>query len=64
MTQPLNERILPDDYPVYAGYLYVVDGTVITADYTMTVKRLKMHHNASTVTDCDIKGRNLWDRMV
>lgn len=53
----LNERVLPDDYPVYAGYLYVADGNVIESDIEGTVKRLKACLSAAVITNCDIYGR-------
>jgi hypothetical protein len=54
----LNERVLPDDYPIYGDYLYVVDGKVYKSDYhDVTVRHLKHYLNAKEVRSCDIFGR-------
>lgn len=54
----LNEPILSDDYPVYAGYLYVADGKVIESDWhNTTVGRLKKLVGAQEIRRCDIFGR-------
>lgn len=37
----LNEKELPNDYPVYYGYLYRVDGKLIESDVRGTVATLK-----------------------
>lgn len=57
----LDEPELADDYPVFAGYLYVIDGAVIESDITGTVRDLKRDTQAKSVTRCDIIGRS---RMV
>lgn len=36
-----TKEILSDDYPIYMGYVYVVDGKVIESDITGTVKDFK-----------------------
>lgn len=60
----LNEKLLPDDYPVYANYLYVCDGKVIRCDlFEGTVQDLKndlrSHYklDALEIMNCDINGR-------
>ena len=54
----LDEPILDDDYPVYAGYLYVVDGKVVVSDWhEITVRELKLRLKANEVRKCDIAGR-------
>lgn len=56
--RPLDEPILPDDYPVYGGYLYVVDGEVISSDWHgATVGFLKHQIGATEIRRCDIIGR-------
>lgn len=57
----LDEPILPDSYPVYAGQLYVADGRVIESPATGTVADLKQDDeiNAWEVRRCDIAGRGL-----
>lgn len=57
----LDEPVLPDEYPVYAGYLYVADGKVISSNWhEITVRELKRHLGASEIRSCDITGRDLW----
>lgn len=64
-TTELNERELEDDYPLHAGYLYVVNGKVWRAPYSMMVGILKHKMpNFTSIKSCDIKGRNLWHEMV
>lgn len=59
----LNEKELPDDYPVDWGYLYVCDGKVRSCDIKGTVKDLKddlksfYKIDAKVITNCDIEGR-------
>lgn len=59
----LNEPVLEDDYPVHAGYFYVVDDRVICSDIKGTVLHLKADVrsyyklSASVVKRCDIQGR-------
>ena len=61
----LNERVLPDNYPVYGGYFYVCDGEVITSDVFGKVsdlkKDLRSHYKleAKEITNCDIVGRGM-----
>lgn len=58
MEDDLNEPILPDDYPIYADYLYVADGKVVRSDFHgVTAKRFKMYLGASELRRCDIYGR-------
>jgi hypothetical protein len=53
----LDEPILADDYPVYAGYAYVADGKPISSDIEGTVARLKVVTGATEIRRCDIFGR-------
>ena len=54
----LDEPVLPDDYPVYGDYWYVVDGKPIRSNWHgVTVGRLKYHMKAQEVRRCDIVGR-------
>lgn len=62
--EPYNEHELPDDYPVYADYLYVADDKIYRCDWhDITVGRLKAAENFKSFKNCDIAGRNLWDQM-
>jgi hypothetical protein len=54
-----NEPVLGDDYPVFAGYLYVVDGEVVSSHIEGNVKRLKAALKAKEVRRCDIVARGL-----
>lgn len=53
------ERELEDDYPVYAGYWYVVDGEPKRSPINGKATDLKAHLTAAVITSCDIHGRNL-----
>jgi hypothetical protein len=54
----LNEPLLPDDCPVYADYLYVVDGVPVRSDWHgITVAQFKSYMRAGEVRRCDIAGR-------
>ena len=55
----LDERILDDDYPVYAGYAYVADGKPIISDVFGEVRHLKHDTGATEIKNCDIVGRGL-----
>jgi hypothetical protein len=62
MSRELNEPILPDDYPVYGGYLYVVDGKVFRSDWDcITVRRLKLALGVKEIRRCDMVGRGYFD---
>jgi hypothetical protein len=62
--KPLNERELEDDYPLHAGYLYVVKTDVWRCPYPMTVGELKKHEGFDSVKNYDIKGRNIWHLAI
>lgn len=59
----LEERILPDDYPVFCDYLYVVNNKVIRSDVQGTIRDLKRDLRShfkievSDIYSCDIEGR-------
>lgn len=56
----LKEDILPNDYPIYADYWYVLDGYPIISDYhNITVKEFKHYTGAKEIRRCDIIGRKL-----
>jgi len=55
----LKEPVLDDDYPVYVGYAYVVDGKPILSLIEGTVQRLKHSLKATEIRRCDLVGRNL-----
>lgn len=57
MTE-LNEPVLADDYPIYADYLYVVDGEVYLSDWHgITAAELRRELGAAEIRSCDIFGR-------
>lgn len=59
MPRELNEPELPDDYPIYAGYAYVVDGRQISSNYhDITARELKLRMKAEKVCRCDLAGRH------
>ena len=60
----LDEKVLPDDYPVYGDYLYVCDGKVVRCDLMRgTVRDLKKDLRsyykleALEIKSCDVIGR-------
>lgn len=57
-----SENVLPDDYPVYPGYLYIMDGYIVEAPSRGTVATLKgigirEEGKGEEVRRCDISGR-------
>lgn len=58
----LNEPVLSDDYPIYGGYFYVVDGKVIVSDWHgITAGQLKLRMKANEVRRCDARQtRTVW----
>jgi hypothetical protein len=64
----LCEPLLQDDYPIHAGYLYVVDDRPFRSPITGTVAQLRKllaengHEYGATceIRRCDISGRDLW----
>ena len=60
MNNDFNEPVLPDDYPVYGGYRYVLDGNPARSNYhDITVARLKRYTGAKEVRRCDAVKRGL-----
>lgn len=57
------ERELEDDYPIYPGYLYIVDDQVYRHNYPPTTAGV-MRKQFKSVKNCDIAERNLWKEMV
>jgi len=55
----LKERVLPDDYPVYAGYIYVLDGVPRNSWVQGAVRDLRRDTGATEVKSCDLVGREL-----
>lgn len=53
----LNENVLPNDYSVYPGYLYVCDGEVVRCNIEGTVSDLKFYTGSKEIKNCDIFGR-------
>lgn len=66
MAQPAKERELPPNYPMYYGYLYVIDGEVVQYSGEHMVVGLYRQRNpkVKSVKNCDISGRNLWHLMI
>lgn len=53
-----NEDVLPDDYPIYASYLYIADGDLYRSDYHgITVAELKLREGFKEVRRCNIQAR-------
>lgn len=54
-----KEHELEDDYPVYPGYYYVLDGREYISGSSMTVKELKETMGVQSVKSCDMVERDL-----
>lgn len=60
MNRPLNEPELPDNYPIYGGYWYLVDGKPYLSDWHgITANELKKRLKAKEIKRCDAIGRKL-----
>lgn len=59
MTNFDNEQVLEDDYPVYDGYWYVLDGQPRQSMLIGTVADLKRRTGTQEVRSCNLVGRNL-----
>lgn len=57
-----GEDLLNDDYPVYYGYAYVVDGRVIASNVEGTVRRLRLALQADGGIANEIRRCNLAER--
>lgn len=55
----LNEPLLEDNYLVFEGYWYVIDGTPTTCPQRCKVKDLKESFKATEIRRCDIVARGL-----
>lgn len=60
----INERELPNQYPIHAGYLYVMNGKVMRSPFTISAGELKERCGFDSIKNCDIGGRNLWHLAV
>jgi hypothetical protein len=50
-----NEPILDDNYPIYADYWYVLDGTPVRSDYhDITAREFKLRMKAKEIRRCNI----------
>lgn len=55
-----KEPILPDDYPIYAGYWYLFDGEPGRSNFhDITVAELKRYSGAKEIRRCDAVERGL-----
>jgi len=53
-----SETVLPDDYPVYGNFAYIIDSKKIVSSWINgTVKDLKKEYNATEVRRCEIFAR-------
>ena len=58
----MDEQVLDDDYPVYYGYWYVVDGVPTQCELSgghATVFELRIALNAREVRRCDLRARGM-----
>lgn len=59
-----TEHVLPDDYPIHTGFLYLCNGNPFQSNLSTTVKGLKARWQSDVeleIRKCDISKRNLWD---
>ena len=59
MTIYASEKLLPDDYPIYVGYYYLVDGEVKISNIHSTVGELKSVALAKEIRSCSLVDRNI-----
>jgi hypothetical protein len=53
-----NEDLLPDDYPIYGDYIYVVDGKPYRSDWHgITARELRLRLKASEIRRCNLVAR-------
>lgn len=54
-----DERVLPDDYPIYGDYFYLADGKVYRSDWHgVTVAELKTREGFKEVRRCNWRRYN------
>jgi hypothetical protein len=58
-----NEKILPDNYPVYWDYCYICDGKVIRSDIQGTVADLKKDLRSQGYKEQEIKNCDIFARQ-
>jgi len=55
-----GETVLPDDYPIYGDYIYVVDGEPQRSDWHgITVREYKRHLGATEIRRCNLSARQI-----
>ena len=60
MSHVKGEHILPADYPVYSGYIYLVDGVPTKSDNTCLCQDFKRDHSAKEIRNCNLAERDLF----
>ena len=62
-----SETILPDDYPVFGDYIYIIDGEFRQCNLTQgTIADLKRTEGAKEIRRCDIfshEGAKIGDKI-
>lgn len=58
-----SEKVLPDEYPVHWGYVYLVDGDpkVSPLGGGATVRDLKREFGCGEIRNCDLAARGLFE---
>jgi hypothetical protein len=51
-----SETVLPDDYPMYGGYVYIIDGVFQRSNESCPVSEYKRLTGAREIRRCDIFG--------
>jgi len=64
-----SEKILPDNYPIYYGYIYIGDMKFMVNDILMrgTVRDLKRTYKLTEIRSCNIVGHSfakIGDKLI
>jgi len=64
-THFIDEKLLPDDYPVYGDYFYLADGKVYRSDWhDVTVGELKRREGFKEVRTCNWRRYNGTNQQI
>lgn len=61
-----SETVLPDDYPINFGYVYIMDSVFTRSDVQVSVAEYKRKFNVKEIRRCDLFGHDgakLGDRV-
>lgn len=49
-----SETVLSDDYPMYWGYVYIIDGVFSECTWEATVEQYKLRFKAKEIRRCNL----------